>query len=63
MDGNMYDSTPSIYVKLMINYSNIRDRYDFDEITYDLRHILKKSTGGLPIIFDYRTNNISKIKE
>jgi hypothetical protein len=63
MDGNMYDSTPSIYVKLMINYSSIRDRYDFDEITYDLRHILKKSTGGLPIVFDYRTNNISKIKE
>ena len=63
MDGNMYDSTPSIYVKLMINYSNIRDRYDFDEITYDLRHILKKSTGGLPIVFDYKTNNISKIKE
>jgi hypothetical protein len=63
MDGNMYDSTPSIYVKLMINYSNLRDRYDFDEITYDLRHILKKSTGGLPIVFDYKTNNISKIKE
>lgn len=63
MDGNMYDSTPSIYVKLIINYSNLRDRYDFDEITYDLRHILKKSTGGLPIVFDYRTNNISKIKE
>ena len=55
MSGNMYDSTPSIYIKLIINYSNIRDRYDFDEITYDLRHILKKSTGGLPIIFDYRT--------
>ena len=63
MDGNMYDSTPSIYVKLMINYSNLRDRYDFDEITYDMRHILKKSTCGLPIVFDYRTNNISKIKE
>jgi|688.fasta_scaffold221606_2 hypothetical protein len=63
MDGNMYDSTPSIYVKLMINYSNIRDRYDFDEITYDLRHILKKSTGGLPIVFDYRTNNLNKNKE
>jgi hypothetical protein len=63
MYGNMYDSTPSIYVKLIINYSNLRDRYDFDEIIYDLRHILKKSTGGLPIVFDYRTNNISKIKE
>jgi hypothetical protein len=63
MDGNMYDSTPSIYVKLVINYSNIRDRYDFDEIMYDLRNILKKSTGGLPIVFDYRTNNTNKNKE
>ena len=63
MDGNMYDSTPSIYVKLMINYSSLRDRYDFDEITYDLKNILKNSTGKLPIVFDYRTNNINKIKE
>ena len=63
MYGNMYDSTPSIYVKLIINYSSIRDRYDFDEITYDLKHILKNSTGKLPIVFDYKTNNISKIKE
>ena len=63
MDGNMYDSTPSIYVKLIINYSSLRDRYDFDEITYDLKNILKNSTGKLPIVFDYRTNNINKIKE
>ena len=63
MDGNMYDSTPSIYVKLMINYSNIRDRYDFDEITYDLKNILKNSTGKLPIVIDYRTNNLNKNKE
>ena len=63
MSGNMYDSTPSIYVKLTINYSSLRDRYDFDEITYDLKNILKNSTGKLPIVFDYRTNNISKIKE
>ena len=63
MDGNMYDSTPSIYVKLTINYSSLRDRYDFDEITYDLKNILKNSTGKLPIVFDYRTNNINKIKE
>ena len=63
MYGNMYDSTPSIYVKLIINFFGIRDRYDFDEIMYDLKHILKNSTGGLPIVFDYRTKNISKIKE
>lgn len=63
MSGNMYDSTPSIYVKLTINYSKLKDRYDFDELTYDLKNILKNSTGKLPIVFDYITNNISKIKE
>ena len=63
MSSNMYDSTPSIYIKLIINYSNLRDRYDFDEITYDLKNILKKSIVGLPIVFDYRTNNLNKNKE
>jgi hypothetical protein len=62
MEGNLYDSTPSIYVKLIINYSSVKDRYDFDDIVYDLRYGLRKSTGGLPIVFDYRTKrfNISK---
>jgi hypothetical protein len=63
MDGNLYDVTPSIYIKLTINYSNIRNHYHFDNIVYDLKHILKKSTGGLPIVFDYRTKNLNKNKE
>jgi hypothetical protein len=63
MSGNMYDSTPSIYIKLIINYSSIKQSTDFDDLIYDIKHMLKKSTGRLPIIFDYRTNNISKIKE
>jgi hypothetical protein len=62
MDGNMYDSTPSIYVKLIINYSSLRDRYDFDAVTYDIKYGLKKSTG-LPLILDYRTNNLNKMKQ
>ena len=63
MYGNMHDATPSIYVKLTINYSNIKDVNDFDEFIYDLKWMVRKSSGGLPIVFDYRTNNISKIKE
>ena len=63
MSGNMYDSTPSIYIKLIINYSSIKQATDFDDLVYDIKHMLKKSTGRLTIIFDYRTNNINKIKE
>jgi hypothetical protein len=63
MSGKPYDSTPSIYIKLTINYSSIMSRFNFDDIVYDLKHILKKSTGGLPIVFDYRAKNVSKIKE
>jgi hypothetical protein len=63
MSGNLYDSTPSIYIKLTIDYTDIGNYSNFDDIVYDLKHILKKSTGGLPIIFDYRTKNLNKNKE
>jgi len=63
MYGNMHDVTSSVYIKLTINYSNIKDVNDFDDLTYDLKWMLKNSTGGLPIVFDYRTNNLNKIKE
>ena len=63
MYGNMYDATPSIYVKLTINYWSIKGSHDFDDLIYDLKHILRNSTGGLPIVFDYRTNNLNKNKE
>jgi hypothetical protein len=63
MSGNPYDSTPSIYIKLTIDYTDIRSHSSFDDIVYDLKHILKKSTGGLPIVFDYRTRNLNKNKE
>jgi hypothetical protein len=60
MYGNMYDQTPSIYVKLTINFSSAKPQYDFDDIIYDLKWMLKKSTGKLPIVLDYRTNNTFK---
>ena len=63
MEGNMYDSTPSIYVKLTINFTNIKEYVDFDDIVYDLNHFLRKSTGGLPIVLDYEINNLNKNRE
>jgi hypothetical protein len=62
MEGKLYDTTPSIYIKIIINYFNIRSYYDFDDVTYDIKYGLKKSTG-LPLIFDYRTNNLNKMKQ
>jgi len=63
MDGNQYDTTPSIHIKLTINYSNIRNYYHFDNIVYDLKHILRDSTGKLPIVLDYEVNNLNKMKQ
>jgi hypothetical protein len=63
MSGKPYDSTPSIYVKLTINFSHIKEFVDFDDIVYDLKHILRKSTGGLPIVLDYEINNLNTNRE
>jgi hypothetical protein len=63
MSGKPYDSTPSIYVKLTINFSNIKEFVDFDDIVYDLKHILRNSTGGLPIVLDYEINNLNTNRE
>ena len=63
MYGNKYDSTPSIFIKLTINYQTIRNYHDFDEVIFDIKHMLRKSTGGLPIVLDYRTNNLKTTNE
>lgn len=63
MSGNLYDSTPSIYIKFTINYDAIITQYDFDDVVYDLKHMLRKSTGGLSIVFDYRTKRLNSIKD
>ena len=62
MEGNLYDTTPSLYIKVIINYSTIRNYYDFDNVIYDIQYGLKKSTG-LPLVFTYRTNNLKQNKE
>ena len=56
MDGNMYDTTPGIYLKLIINLHSAKKIYDFDDLVYDLKHMLRKSTG-IMVVFDYRVNN------
>jgi len=56
MSGKLYDVTPSIYLKLIINLHSATKIYDFDDLVYDLKHMIRKSTG-LMVIFDYRINN------
>ena len=63
MYGNKYDSTPSIFIELTINYQTMRNYHDFDEVIFDIKHMLRKSTGGLPIVLDYRTNNLKTTNE
>lgn len=63
MYGDIHDVTSSIYIQLTINYSNIKNIEEFDDIIYDLKWMLKNSTGGLPIVFNYKTNNTNKNKE
>lgn len=56
MEGNMYDTTPGIYLKLIINLHSATKIYDFDDLIYDLKHLLRKSTG-IMVVFNYRVNN------
>ena len=56
MEGTKYDTTPGIYLKLTINLHSATKIYDVDELIYDLKHILRNSTGLL-VVFDYRINN------
>jgi hypothetical protein len=53
MEGNMYDVTPGIHLKLIVNLHSATKIYDFDDLVYDLKHMLRKSSGGLMVVFDY----------
>jgi hypothetical protein len=34
--------------------------FDFDDLVYDIKHMIRKSTGGLMVVFDYTVNNTFK---
>ena len=57
MSGEPYDVTPGLYIKLTINISSAKKIFDFDDLVYDLKHMLRKSSGGLMVVFDYNINN------
>ena len=60
MSGEPYDVTPGLYIKLTINISSAKKIFDFDDLVYDLKHMLRKSSGGLMVVFDYDINNTFK---
>ena len=63
MYGNQYDSTPSIFIKLKVDYISVKGHENFDEIIFDIKHMLRKSTGGLQIVFDYEQQNLRTNRE
>ena len=60
MSGEPYNVTPGLYIKLTINISSAKKIFDFDDLVYDLKHMLRKSSGGLMVVFDYVINNTFK---
>ena len=57
MQGNMYETTPGLYIKVTINISSARTGYGYEDLIYDLKLLIRKSTGGLMVVFDYKTHN------
>jgi len=62
MHGNLKNVTPSIHIKLLVNFTSLSFIVDFDEVIYDLKHMLRKATGML-IIFDYDQENTVKDRQ
>ena len=62
MYGNLQNVTPSIHIKLLVNFTSLSFIVDFDEVIYDLKHMLRKATGML-IIFDYDQENTVKDRQ
>jgi hypothetical protein len=52
------DGTPSLYIKLTINCSTPNPKTEFDSVVYDLKQLLIRKTGGIPLSIDYQINTM-----
>jgi hypothetical protein len=52
------DGTSSLYVKLTINCSTPNPKTEFDAIVFDLKQLLVRKTGGIPLSIDYQINTM-----
>jgi hypothetical protein len=52
------DGTPSLYIKLTINCSTPNPKTEFDSVVYDLKQLLVRKTGGIPLSVDYQINTM-----
>ena len=50
-----------IFLDITIYFSSLKPSLDFDELLFDLKHMLRFSVGGIPIIFD-KINTINENK-
>lgn len=58
MDGTPYNVTSSLYIKLTINCSVPNPKTEFDAIVFDLKQLLVRNTGGIPLSIDYQINTM-----
>jgi hypothetical protein len=52
------DGTSSLYIKLTINCSAPNPKTEFDAIVFDLKQLLVRKTGGIPLSIDYQINTM-----
>jgi len=52
------DGTSSLYIKLTINCSVPNPKTEFDAIVFDLKQLLVRNTGGIPLSIDYQINTM-----
>ena len=52
------DGTSSLYIKLTINCSVPNPKTEFDAIVFDLKQLLVRKTGGIPLSIDYQINTM-----
>jgi hypothetical protein len=58
MDGTPHNVTSSLYIKLTINCSVPNPKTEFDAIVFDLKQLLGRNTGGIPLSIDYQINTM-----
>lgn len=56
------ETTPHILVSGILEYSSLK-HVDFDDIQYEIKYIIQKSSGGIPILLSLETKNINTINQ
>ena len=56
------ETTPHILVSGILEHSSLK-HVDFDDIQHEMEFIIKKSSGGIPILLSFETKNINTMNQ